>query len=86
MKDNKNDNLIEVDSSLLYECRFVILVEIAPQSNKYIQVPLSLDQFVEVSRFISERIGSKGVRVDNAIGNKIIRLPDTIRTCYIEKK
>jgi len=79
MKNNKNDNLVEVDAHLLYECRFVILIEIAPLSNKYVQIQLSPKNFVEISKSVGNIV--KEVRVD--IGHdKQIELPDSIRSCY----
>jgi spore coat protein CotF len=51
-----NNQPVQVDPTPIYEQRMVVLMEIAPQTNKYRQVLLNKTQVINVSGFLGTLI------------------------------
>jgi len=70
--------------SKIYEIRVIILVETFPQSNKYVQIRLSQDQFKSISDHINSLLPKtpNGLMALNVSDNIVAELPDSLRTHY----
>jgi len=68
----------------LYESRLIILLETAPQTNKYMQILLNKEEFKKVSEVIANLSGEKEidgrVEVDLKVSDEEITLPENINS------
>ena len=86
MEQNK-----QLDSSLLYEIRLVIMVETGPQSNTYEQIMFDADSLKEIRKFIESKMPrcSGHNHIDGSTCMAIItnsdnqcKLPSELKTSY----
>lgn len=86
MEQNK-----QLDSSLLYEIRLVIMLETAPQSNTYEQIMFDADSLKEIRKFIESKMPrcSGHNHIDGSTCMAIItnsdnqcKLPSELKTSY----
>ena len=79
--------LTDEQLSDIFGLRMVVLLESEPQSNRYMQVSLSPEQFLELSNKFGEIMGEKvtddGIRTGSyhLISDEIV-LPDWVRDYY----
>lgn len=61
----------------LYELRTIVLLETAPQSNKYNKIALNKEQFKALTAFLSKKVMENG---SFKVGDEDIKLPEEIQS------
>lgn len=82
---------IVIDAGELYEIRMIVLMETAPQSNRYQQVLLSREHFKAVSRAV-ERSGEQvecevhgGTHAHLIVDDLEIAMPEHLASVHVKK-
>jgi hypothetical protein len=82
--------MVPFNTEGLYELRFLMFIESAPQSNKYSQILFTQEQYKKLSEAIMEMYPIKGYEGDNPIfdiigSDETHPLPD-LKTFYTQEE
>ena len=69
--------MVPFNTKELYELRTIVLLETAPQSNKYNKIALNKEQFKALTAFLSKKVMENG---GFTVGDDNINLPEDIQS------
>lgn len=69
--------MVPFNTEGLYELRTIVLLETAPQSNKYNKIAFNKEQFKALTAFLSKEVMENG---GFTVGDDNIKLPEDIQS------